>query len=438
MNNLRSLLWLYMGLLIFEGALRKWIVPMLDAPLLIVRDPLVIWIYFQAYRNRLSFQNAFFMPNLLLAIVTAITATLFGSGNAAVTLYGLRTDYLQIPLIFLIPQIFNRDDVIVLGRVLLYLTLPIAVLVLIQFRSPQQSWINKGAFFTHYGTVRPSGPFSFIPGLVAFFALVSSFLFFGYLQSRTYKVWLLAFVTFALLLSAACSGSRSCLVSIGIVAVVAVFCVVTRGKGGMGIMIAAALIALVIPVLSSMTVFQEGTSQLTQRFKDGAANGEDTSGFIARYADTMTSPFSNLTDQSIFGQGLGLGTNAASGMLRGDREFIGPENEWGRLFFECGPVFGFLLCLFRVALTVALARRALAAFRRDNVLPLLIFAACGLLVLNGQWGVPTILGFAIFGAGLTLAACVEPPEDEEEFDSEESEDQAEDEADPSTAADTVG
>jgi hypothetical protein len=436
MNNLRILLWIYLGLLIFEGALRKWIVPSLDTPLLIVRDPVVMWIYIQALRNRLSFNNAFFMPNLVLAVATALLATMFGDGNVFVTVYGLRTDYLQIPLIFLIPQILNREDVIAMGRFLLYVALPVSALVILQFRSPPDSWWNKGAMATHYGTVRPSGPFSFIAGLVSFYALASAFLFFGYIQARTYKIWLLAPVTFALLVASACSGSRSCLVSVGLVAVVAVLCVVTRGKGGMGIMVAAVLIALAIPLLSSLSVVQEGTEQLTQRFADTAAQGEDTTGFVDRYADTMLRPLSGLDTVPFFGHGLGIGTNAAAGMLRGHREFIGPEEEWGRLIFECGPIFGVLLCLFRIALTAAVARSAFDAFHRGNIFPMLIFAACGLTVLNGQWGVPTTLGFAIFGAGLTLAACVEPHE-EDEHDFDEHHDHDEDESDHSTATDTV-
>jgi len=436
MNNLRTLLWIYLGLLIFEGALRKWTISELDAPLLVIRDPLVMWIYFQAWKNRLSFTNAFFTANLALAVATAILSTIFGLGNGLVTLYGLRTDYLQVPLIFLIPQILNRDDVIAMGRFLLYMLIPTAVLMILQFRSPPDSFLNKGAFATHYGTVRPSGPFSFISGPVAFFPLVSAFLFLGYIQPRTYKIWLLALVTFALLITLICSGSRSCLVLVGLVAVVAILCVVTRGKGGRGIMVAAVLVALAIPLLSSTSIFQEGTAQLGQRFYDAGATEGNTQGFVARYANTMLVPLVVIGDAPFFGNGLGLGTNAAAGMLLGDREFIGPEDEWGRLIFECGPIFGLLLCIFRIALTVAVARRAYEAFHRDNILPMLIFAACGLMILNGQWGVPTTLGFAIFGAGLTLAACEEPPE-EDEHDHEEDHDHAEGESDHSTAADTA-
>jgi hypothetical protein len=131
-----------------------------------------------------------------------------------------------------------------------------------------------------------------------------------------------------------------------------------------------------------------------------------------------------------------MGTNGAAAMLYGTREFIGPENEWGRLIFECGPVLGFLLCMFRLFLTIAIGVSAFKALRRGNALPALIFAACGLLIFNGQWGVPASLGFAIFGGGLTLAACEEPPDDDEDEEIEVEHDEH-DSAKPN-AADVMG
>lgn len=200
-------------------------------------------------------------------------------------------------------------------------------------------------------------------------------------------------------------------------------------------MVAAALIALAFPVLSSTSVYQDGTAQLQQRFEDTAAQGEDTTGFFARFLNSMLRPIVTAGKIPIFGYGLGTGTNAGAAMVSADLDW--PEDEWPRLFFESGPIFGLLLCIFRVALTVAVAKRAFEAFRRDNILPILIFSSCGLLILNGQWGVPTTLGFAVFGAGLTLAACVEPAEWEEE-DEEHEDGEAEDESDHSSASDTVG
>jgi len=432
MTSLRNLIWIYLWLLIFEGALRKWIIPSLDAPLLIIRDPFVIWIYFQAWRNGLSFNNAFFAANLVLAVATAILSSFFGLGNLLLTLYGLRTDYLQVPLIFLIPQILNRDDVVAMGRFLFYLSIPMTVLVILQFRSAPDSLLNKGTMTTHYGTVRPSGTFSFGPGVTTFFTMTSVFVLYGYIQARTYKIWLMIPVTIAILIASACSGSRNCLVSIGLVAVVAILCVVIRGKGVGGIIVAAVAIALALFVVSTTTVGQEGFDQLNQRIEDAGQTEGGGEGFVARFFNSMLSPLLSMGQAPFFGYGLGLGTTAALSLSPNDLYW--PENEWDRLIFECGPIFGFLLIAFRIALTLAVAKRAFEAYRRDNILPLLLFAFCGLLILNGQWGVgPTILGFAVLGGGLTLAACEEPEEEDQE-----EEEEAENQLDHSPAADTVG
>ena len=55
----RRLIWTYLLLLIFEGALRKWIVPRFSDPLLVVRDPIVIAIYVCALRARVFPRNIF-------------------------------------------------------------------------------------------------------------------------------------------------------------------------------------------------------------------------------------------------------------------------------------------------------------------------------------------------------------------------------------------
>ena len=46
---IKKLIWAYFLLLLFEGALRKWFLPELSQGLLIIRDPLVIWIYYLCY-----------------------------------------------------------------------------------------------------------------------------------------------------------------------------------------------------------------------------------------------------------------------------------------------------------------------------------------------------------------------------------------------------
>jgi hypothetical protein len=416
--NLRQLVWLYLILLIFEGALRKWIIPALDAPLLIIRDPVVIWIYYEAWKSRLSFHNAFITGAVALAVVGTILSLAFGIAPAYITLYGLRTDFLQLPFIFIIPQIINREDVISMGKFLLYCSIPIAALVLLQFKSPVDSIWNKGAMATHYNSVRPSGPFSFVTGLSAFYTLTSVFLLYGFMRSGTYKIWLLGLVTFDVLGASAVSGSRLQLASIGIVTLVAVMCVITRGKGGLGMLIAGVIIAIAVSALSSTSIIQEGTMQMDERMTDaGRVEGNET-GFANRALQSLLVAFDMVDHVPFFGYGLGLGTNVGFGLFASNAKLMWPEAEWSRLLFESGPVFGLTFCLYRFIMMLALGWAAFKAYRNDNFLPALLFGACALPILSGQWGVATTLGFAMFGAGLMLAACVEPPDWEDEHDEE--------------------
>jgi hypothetical protein len=308
---------------------------------------------------------------------------------------------------------------------------PMALLTVLQFLSPPDSWLNLGAMETHYDSVRPSATFSFSNGLTYFFSFSSAFLFYGYLQSRTYRFWLLTAVTFGTLIAAVCSGSRSLIVSVALVMVVAILGVVMRGKGGLGLLGAAVLIFLAGTAVSSMSVADKGMTQLENRFQDAAEDENGAGGFVARFFGTMSSGFEVIQYVPFFGYGLGSGTNGAAALFTPRTDLPWPENEWERLVFECGPIFGLGLCAFRTALTCYVGFAAYRAFRHDNLLPVLLFAAGGLLILNGQWGGPTPLGFGIFGAGLTLAACREPKEiwDEEEgepvdaYDHEDAEDE---------------
>ena len=74
LQTLRSLIWLYFWLLIFEGALRKWVAPALSAPLLVIRDPLVLLIYVQALRYRKFPMDGLLFPYFALVGCFAVLA----------------------------------------------------------------------------------------------------------------------------------------------------------------------------------------------------------------------------------------------------------------------------------------------------------------------------------------------------------------------------
>src|SRR5215472_15674993 len=102
LTRLKKLFWLYFVLLIFEGALRKWVAPHeLSAPLLIIRDPVSVWIIWEAYRTH-KWPHRW---SAMLALLTVLMVGLFlvqsiGGARLIVGLYGLRSYLLPFPVLF--------------------------------------------------------------------------------------------------------------------------------------------------------------------------------------------------------------------------------------------------------------------------------------------------------------------------------------------------
>src|SRR5262245_57354636 len=81
-------IWLYFFLLIFEGALRKWVVPGLATPLLVIRDPIALLILVLAVRNGLFPATIYAYSMMLVGLVATFTALFLGHGALFVALFG--------------------------------------------------------------------------------------------------------------------------------------------------------------------------------------------------------------------------------------------------------------------------------------------------------------------------------------------------------------
>src|SRR5438874_1718802 len=81
LQNIRRLIYLYLFLLIIEGALRKWIVPQFSNPLLLVRDPVVLVIYLLAWRAHIFPRNAFISSLATIGILSSIAPSVWAKVN---------------------------------------------------------------------------------------------------------------------------------------------------------------------------------------------------------------------------------------------------------------------------------------------------------------------------------------------------------------------
>ncbi len=225
---MRRLVYAYFFLLIFEGALRKWILPSLSGPLLLIRDPFLLAIYILAIFDGAWPRSMWVRATLVLAALCMIASFAVGC-PIPIALFGLRTDFWQIPLIFLMPVIFDLEEVRQVGRCVLIILPGMALLALVQFRAGPGSWLNKttagtvgvgaGQLYAALGRVRPSGKFSFVTGMVSFLALSSAFILEAFIEGGAMRrLWP---VTVALVLALGVSGSRSAILGAGVVAAIA-------------------------------------------------------------------------------------------------------------------------------------------------------------------------------------------------------------------------
>lgn len=418
-RNIRRLIWLYFWLLLIEGALRKWVVPQLSNPLLIIRDPVVLLIYMLAFRARVFPRNAWIFSLAVIGFLSlavsflALWPYLPPSRIVLVSGFGFRANFLHLPLIFVMPRVLRPEDVKWIGRWTLLLLVPMALLMVAQFRAAPDSLLNRTAsgegemITAGLGKVRTAGPFSFVVGVVAYFALGTGFLVWAALKRGIYRNWLLFAAGGALLIGISVSGSRSVVGACAVV-VASLIIVLFLRANAVNRFGQALLVTVVLGFLVTQTpIFKEGLHVLTTRFSAVVEAEEQSiaSGLIARVFDGTKELARVYPDAPFFGYGLGIGTNAGAKFLTGQSTFLLAEGEWARLVLESGPVLGLAFVLWRCGVAFHILVLCLRSVRLGgNVLPLLLFASGGLPLVNGQFGPPTVLGFAVFTTGLALAA----------------------------------
>src|SRR6266850_1602064 len=239
-HRIRQLIWLYLWLLLIEGALRKWIMPSYSNPLLLVRDPVLLAIYFYTLRAHVFPRNAFVVSLWIIgglslaASIIQLSPYLPMTPLLEVTLYGFRCNFLHLPLIFIMASVFDEEDVNKFGWWILLGLIPMCLIMAAQFKASPDSFINRTAglgegeqLTAGGGKIRPPGTFSFISGPVFYMSVSAAFLIYGALTRTVYKNWLLIGAATALVIGIAVSGSKSSVASVLlVVAAVAVILIV--------------------------------------------------------------------------------------------------------------------------------------------------------------------------------------------------------------------
>jgi hypothetical protein len=429
-TSIKALIWLYLVLLVFEGALRKWVLPGYSDALLIVRDPVVILIYLLALAQGQLPMNGWIVTTFLLAVACLLGSFMSGQENLLITAYGLRTDFLHLPLIWVMATVLTRRDAERIGNALLLLAIPMTMLMAAQFRAPISDILNRGVggeeggqIYGALGHIRPPGFFAFITGPQLFFPLAAAFFCHQLGQPRRLWLPLLLVCGVAILIALPLSISRTAALATLLVGAVYLATLVQAGALRAGLLRIAVLVAVVVLAASFLPIFDEAHAAFFSRWEEAKGPHDDSSGMasiFARFFGGSDYVLDLASTTPLFGAGIGMGSNMAARLTTGRMGFMLAESEWGRCMLELGPPLALSFLGFRVVIAVALFFRALRRqLRARDPLPLLILTACAPAILLGQWAPPTILGFAVLGAGLCLTTCQDDPVPAEEDDEEE-------------------
>jgi hypothetical protein len=420
LRNIKRLIFLYFWLLIFEGTFRKWVLPQFSDVLLVIRDPVVIAIYFLAFRARVFPRNGWVFSLTVIAFLSlavsflALWPYLPPSRIVLVSGFGFRCSFLHLPLIFIIGKIVTAEDVIKFGWWILVGMIPMAILMAIQFNASPDSFLNRTAGLGETqqigaggGKIRPAATFSFVSGVISYSALAAAYILYGALRRGVYRNRLLYSAGFALIVAIGVSGSRSTLLAVLVVISSMLVIILVRPNAINQFGRSLLILIIAVVVASRLPFFKEGVQVLSDRFSD-AAEAEDKSiagGLLHRVVGGFTEGLKLVPDAPIGGYGLGIGTNGGAKFLTGQSTFLLTEGEWGRIILESGPILGLAFIIWRTLLTARFGLISYQLLKRGEILPIMLFCAGFISLLNGQFGQPTSLGFAVFVCGLFLATA---------------------------------
>lgn len=415
----RKAIWVYLFLLIFEGALRKWFLPQLATPLLLVRDPIAIWLTVVGLQ-RGWIKSGYITVMMVVSTISMLMTLAVGHHNLFVALFGWRIYFFHYPMIFVLGKVLSRTDLLKIGQFILWVSIPMTALIVVQFYSPQTAWVNIGVggegsagFAGALGYFRPSGTFSFTSGYVMYQALVGCYLLYYLLMNSTlpkeyqFSKYILIILAGCYILSIPTSISRTHFFQTCVFLLFLFLAAIRKNKLKSKFIMSAIMVVVAVFVLSLLGIGNESMEAFIARFETANEIEGGVDGVIGdRYVGGLLSSLINF-NTPVFGYGIGLGTNVGAKAMGGNMYSFGfnAENEWSRIIGECGLLFGLIIISVRLLFSIEMWKRSYNRLaKRFDLLPWMLSAGMMLTVPQGQWSIPTNLGFCILFGGLTLAA----------------------------------
>jgi len=384
-------------LLVFEGALRKWVLPQASDMMYFLKDLVLIGAYLRYYAFSDSERKVPIKSDWMKMLIFMIAGWCFfqafnpSLGSPIVGFFGLRGYLFYIPLMWMLPSLFqSEEDLYKFLRSHLLLLIPVCLLGAAQFFSPASSPINvyaggqePTAGFAGTGKVRVTGTFSYLSGYSMYLAVCFALLLPLNFKKQSRSLQYLYTVEIALLTANSfMTGARGLILFQVLFLTAYLALLVLNNTSNFKSLIDRLIVPIVLSFIAAYTWFRPAFDAFMIR----ATSSDNLS---KRIVDTF-----NVTGYFQYKQLYGYGTGAthqAVGALRGVLNLpsgelipVGFESEMGRIALELGSI-GFILWYgLRMILIVALGLvfwKLKRPFLRQLALAAFLTHA---ILLNGQ------------------------------------------------------
>lgn len=364
-----------MVLLIFEGAIRKWVFPGAQDLIYFAKDVLLLGAYVGYFRERPRLRHR--MPStpalygilLMSALIGLLQIFNPNLPNLLVGVFGFKAYFFYTPLLFVLPAAFADDaELYRFLRRYALIAIPVGVLATAQFFSPASSALNtyarstqETAYVATFGSsthVRVTATFPFITGYTAYLlaTVILTLTLLGVNGWRFRGNYLLFLALAMTVLGMLMSGSRGPVLTLILLLPLYWWLGVIRERGG-GAAFGRLLVAL--SLVAGVVVFL-GEDALGA-FLGRASSASDVR---SRVTSPLLSPYLLVPDVGLLGFGIGATHQTAAALapnlppyswMRG----LIVEVESGRILLELGPL-GFLLIYFlRIYLVIFALRQVM-------------------------------------------------------------------------------
>ncbi|MDB9536231.1 hypothetical protein PN451_10385 [Dolichospermum planctonicum CS-1226] len=393
-------------IVVLEGALRKWVLPQASDLIYFLKDIVLLGAYLKFYSSsepKYHGKAGFFTMTLFLCTGWCAFQIFNPSlGSPIVGLFGLKAYLFYIPLMWMIPTLFeSQEELYQFLRNYLLLVIPVAILAIAQFFSPTNSPLNVYAsggvkqVATAGENVRVTGTFPYIAGYSTYMSFCFSLLI-PLISLPQPKKWQIITFIEALLVTGTSfmTGARGLLL-FEILFLLGYFSLLWLTKPSKAIhntknfILPTLLISAVVPVF-----FQKAI----QAFYTRVTTASDSGSFAERAFYPFTAPVAAMRFKGFDSYGIGATHPAIPALRSALRIYSGEalpssEGETGRVVLEIG-IFGFILWyalrLYLIISLLGMFLKLKTPFLRNLALAVFLFHTINLtgqLIFNTTFGV---------------------------------------------------